>query len=344
MKTATVLLASAAALTAFALLTTPALAQSAAVAWSNPTPRDHSRIAASLGKSISLELSAKAPAAHALVVIEPVGGLPAGVVLAARTLGATTHTTLEWTPTGPGLYTLRFRATSDGAAPSSTLTFTVDVREAVDYPRAFTLTDRKIGHWAMVARRVAVQATPSRTSQVVATLDTRAPDGTQNLLLVLSGLDRTASETWYRVRLPILPNNSTGWVPASALGKLATVHTHLYIDRARLTAKLERDGRPVFTARIGVGRPYWPTPRGEFYVRSKLTSFRDPFYGPIAFGTSARTAVLTDWPGGGFIGVHGTNLPQLLPGRVSHGCVRMRNVDITRLARLMTVGTPLTIS
>ena len=33
----------------------------------------------------------------------------------------------------------------------------------------------------------------------------------------------------------------------------------------------------------------------------------------------------------------------LLPGRVSHGCIRMRNADVLRLARLMPVGTPLRI-
>ena len=65
-------------------------------------------------------------------------------------------------------------------------------------------------------------------------------------------------------------------------------------------------------------------------------------YGPLAFGTSAYS-VLSDWPGGGVIGIHGTDQPGLLPGRPSHGCVRVRNADIRRLARLMPVGTPLTI-
>ena len=86
-----------------------------------------------------------------------------------------------------------------------------------------------------------------------------------------------------------------------------------------------------------------PTPRGRFYVRNKLTRFRNPFYGPIAFGTSARSAILTDWPAGGFIGIHGTNRPDLLPGAVSHGCIRLRNAAIRRLARLMPIGTPLTV-
>jgi lipoprotein-anchoring transpeptidase ErfK/SrfK len=121
------------------------------------------------------------------------------------------------------------------------------------------------------------------------------------------------------------------------------VHTHLVVDRERFKATLLYDGRSIFTAPIGIGKAEWPTPTGEFYVRDRLNGFGDPFYGPIAFGTSARSAVLTDWPDGGFIGIHGTNEPQLIPGAISHGCIRMRNRDIIRLARLMPVGTPLTI-
>lgn len=68
------------------------------------------------------------------------------------------------------------------------------------------------------------------------------------------------------------------------------------------------------------------------------------FYGPLAFGTSARSPVLTDWPDGGFVGIHGTDRPGSLPGRVSHGCIRMRNPDIVRLGKLMPVGTPITVS
>ncbi|MBW3593181.1 MAG: L,D-transpeptidase [Actinobacteria bacterium] len=146
-----------------------------------------------------------------------------------------------------------------------------------------------------------------------------------------------------RVRLPVLPHGATGWVPRQALGAYATIRTRLVLDRTRLRAELHRGGKVVFRAPIGIGKGKWPTPAGDFYVRNRLTKFDDPFYGPIAFGTSARSAVLTDWPGGGFVGIHGTNRPGLLPGRVSHGCVRLRNGDILRLARLMPVGTPVRI-
>jgi hypothetical protein len=176
----------------------------------------------------------------------------------------------------------------------------------------------------------------------VAALSTLTPEGTANLVLVLGSTWRDDVD-WVHVRLPVLPNNTTGWVPRSALGGYHFVTTHLVIDMRRLRAVLLRNGHPLFTAPVGVGQPQWPTPRGEFYVRDKLTDYASAFYGPVAFGTSARSPVLTDWLEGGFVGIHGTDAPKLIPGRVSHGCIRLRNRDILRLARLMPVGTPLTI-
>jgi len=209
---------------------------------------------------------------------------------------------------------------------------------------AYPLTNGKIAHWAVVLNPVAAHAMPSVGSKVVAKLDLMTGDNTQNIVLVLDGVDLGPSHTWYRVRLPILPNNSTGWVPAGSLGTLYTVHTHLYVNRETQTLTLKRDGRPIFTTRVGVGKPYWPTPAGEFYIRDKLMHMGDAFYGPVAFGTSARSETLTDWPGGGFVGVHGTSLPGIIPGHVSHGCVRLVNSAILKLASLMGVGTPLTIT
>jgi lipoprotein-anchoring transpeptidase ErfK/SrfK len=150
-------------------------------------------------------------------------------------------------------------------------------------------------------------------------------------------------EVWVRVRLASLPNGRLGWLPRTALGGYEFVHTRLLVSLAHLTITLFRDGRRVFQAPIGVGAPNAPTPIGDFYIRDELRDYGSPFYGPVAFGTSARSAVLTDWPAGGFIGIHGTDQPGLIPGRVSHGCIRMRNRDILRLAHLVAVGTPITI-
>jgi hypothetical protein len=177
---------------------------------------------------------------------------------------------------------------------------------------------------------------------VVATLATQTPEATTNIVLVV-GDRRAEAMRWVRVRLAVLPNNTTGWVPRSALGGYHFVHTHLVVDLSRLTATLYYDKRVTFRAPVGVGEPRWPTPKGSFYVREELSQFASSFYGPIAYGTSARSNVLTDWPSGGFVGVHGTNQPDLIPGRISHGCVRLRNPDIIRLSRLMPIGTPVTI-
>ena len=132
-------------------------------------------------------------------------------------------------------------------------------------------------------------------------------------------------------------------MPRKALGGYGVVRTRLVVDLDDLGATLLRNRRTIFQAPIGVGQSAWPTPTGEFYIRNRLTNYDNPFYGPLAFGTSARSAVLTDWPDGGFVGIHGTNQPELLPGRVSHGCIRMRNEDILELGRLMPIGTPVTI-
>jgi L,D-transpeptidase catalytic domain len=196
--------------------------------------------------------------------------------------------------------------------------------------------------WAPVIRPATALRAPAGDAPV-APLSSLTPEGTTNPVLVLGSTWRHGIE-WSHIRLAVLPNNTTGWVRRSALGGYQFVTTHLVVDLHRLRAILLRDGRPVFTAPIGVGEPQWPTPRGQFYIRNKLTDYASPFYGPVAFGTSARSSVLTEWPDGGFIGIHGTDAPQLIPGRVSHGCIRLRNRDILRLARLMPVGTPLTIT
>ena len=197
--------------------------------------------------------------------------------------------------------------------------------------------------WAYVLRSVAARARPAAGSRARAIVRPATPEGESNLVVALEERPNAVGREWVRIRLAILPNGSTGWVPRDALGDFHTVHTQLVVDRARLAAVLYRSGRAIFRASIGIGRPGWPTPAGRFYVRERLAGFGDPFYGPVAFGTSARSPTLTDWPGGGYIGIHGTSLPGILPGRVSHGCIRMRNAAIVRLARLMPLGTPVTI-
>lgn len=214
--------------------------------------------------------------------------------------------------------------------------FTPPKPQALSHVRHETL-------WAPVRRAVAARAEPRLDAPVVTRLATLTPEGTANIVVVLGRAQDRDGRVWLHVRLAARPNNRTGWVRRAAVGGYSAVRTRLVVELERFRATLYRDGKPIFRAPVGVGQPAWPTPVGEFYVRNLLRGFASPMYGPVAFGTTATSAVLTDWPAGGFIGIHGTDQPEILPGRVSHGCIRLRNDDILRLARLMPIGTPLTI-
>jgi len=316
-----------------------------ALAWLAPTPADGKTYTIAVGNRLSLELAAgaKGGATHIWA-----SGLTVGAALNAK-VGAPARAELDWTPTGAQLGTHVFvfvaASESDRVATQPRAIF-VQVVPATP-PAAGEVTPigtNGVYRWAYVLERTSARARPRSSSRVVTHLNVFTGDSTVNLVLLLARATDAKGRVWYRVRLPIRPNNSTGWVRAADLTATRALTTYLVVYRKLFTATLYRNGRPIFRTRIGVGKPYWPTPTGDFYIREVLTGFGDPFYGPVAFGTSARSAVLTDWEGGGgVIGIHGTNSPQILPGRVSHGCIRMRNPSIVRLLRLMPLGTPLAI-
>jgi len=228
-------------------------------------------------------------------------------------------------------------ADAAGLAPPAQPAFTVAT------PRPLRVS-RGVASWAPVLRPAVARARSQPYAPVVARIPTRTPEGTTNILLAIGARRDGAHGLWVHVRLPILPNNTTGWVRRSALGGYRFVRTHLVVDLRSLEATLYRGRTALFHAPVGVGAKGTPTPVGRFYIRDRLTRYASPFYGPIAFGTSARSPVLTDWPAGGYVGIHGTNEPGLIPGRISHGCIRLRNADILKLARLMPIGTPVTIT
>lgn len=192
--------------------------------------------------------------------------------------------------------------------------------------------------WAPVLHATVARRTPDGHAARAGFLPTRTGDGTSNIV-VADGEAVRRGVLWERVRLTELPNGTDGWVPRRALGGWSFVQTRLVVDRSRLDASLYRGGHLVFHAPVGIGAPGTPTPAGRFYIRDRLSGFKSPMYGPLAFGTNARSPTLTDWPDGGIVGIHGTDSPGLIPGRISHGCVRMTNAAILRLGKLMPVGT-----
>ncbi|MDX6509775.1 MAG: hypothetical protein QOG81_1527 [Gaiellaceae bacterium] len=308
-------------------------------AWQAPTPAEGATLTVVAGMPLDFTLSAATPE-PATVVHVAGSGLPQGATLAS-TDGNPGTAEFRWTPTSAqvGDHAVAFTASASGV--SEAITLGIAIRVTSELP--VRLSVGNVSRAAVVLRPVYARARPSAAAPVVTLVGKLTEEYAPNMVLALESIHDVTGTLWVRVRLSMLPNNSTGWVPRSALGPLRVARTRLVIDRAFFSATLFRDGRAVFRTRVGVGRTDWPTPRGEFYVRELLTNFGDPFYGPAAFGTSAKSPVPTGYFAGAFIGIHGTNAPDLIPGRISHGCIRLRNAAILRLVKLMPLGTPVTI-
>jgi lipoprotein-anchoring transpeptidase ErfK/SrfK len=145
---------------------------------------------------------------------------------------------------------------------------------------------------------------------------------------------------WFQISVPMRPNGTFAWIPAAAVS-LAAVHTSIVVHRASRRIEVYRYGKLALRAKAAVGAPGRETPLGDFYVTARFTP-DDPFLGVFALETSAYSK-LTEWPGGGVVGIHGTDLPQLIGQAVSHGCVRVLNSTARGLQRLVPLGASITI-
>lgn len=218
---------------------------------------------------------------------------------------------------------------------------------AADRPQApgsVALSDeRSSTHWAHPVQRAPIRRLPRPHAPQITSIHQLTEDGFPEVYLTLRFWRDSRDHLWLKVRIPMRPNGRTGWVRASALGPLNLVRTRLVVDRSEQRAVLYRRGRRIWSEPIGVGASSTPTPAGDFWIREKFrTGNPGSLYGPVAFGTSAYS-VLSDWPGGGVVGIHGTDRPGLIPGSPSHGCIRVKNAAVRRLYRLLPIGTPVLI-
>lgn len=155
-------------------------------------------------------------------------------------------------------------------------------------------------------------------------------------------IGRRCRAAWYRVQLPMKPNEVTGYVRARTVN-LRVVRSRVVVDLSTRRVSLYHRGRLVLSTRAAIGAPATPTPTGRYYINQRwLTDVEGPF-GWAAIGISAFSEVLTGWVQGGPVAIHGTNNPSLLGLRVSNGCIRVSNEAVRRLWRLAPTGTPVLI-
>ena len=149
---------------------------------------------------------------------------------------------------------------------------------------------------------------------------------------------------WLHALLPVRPNGSTGWIRRTDV----TISQHTFRIVVQLAAHqitVYQGPTIIDQEPIGVGTHDTPTPGGLYYTKELLQP-PDPNgpYGPYAYGLSGYSNVLTSFAGGdGVIGIHGTNDPSLLGKDVSHGCIRMSNAGIEKLAAILPLGVPVDI-
>ena len=204
--------------------------------------------------------------------------------------------------------------------------------------------ERTLTRWTTALNSAPIRRRPSPEAATIVRLRYYTEDRLPEVYVALEQAVGSDGRIWVRVRIPMRPNGTTGWVPRSALNSWHINRTFLRVSRRDRRAVLYRGARVLWSSSVGVGAPGTPTPAGRFYIRERIRNLGGrAMYGPIAFGTSAYSR-LSDWPGGGVIGIHGTNQPWLIPGRVSHGCVRVPNRAVKRLAGLLKIGTPLKIT
>jgi lipoprotein-anchoring transpeptidase ErfK/SrfK len=184
---------------------------------------------------------------------------------------------------------------------------------------------------------------PSLSAPVIARFDRINPQGAPQVFDLKGQVEGSHGHVWFKALLPMRPNGTIGFIPATTV-RLSQTPYHLEVDREKLMLTLYLGCERIRQFPIGLGKDSTPTPSGEYYLASLLKPpSPTSVYGTWAYGLSAYSEAITDWAGGGVVGLHGTNDPSSIGQRESHGCIRMLNTDIEQLVHLLPLGTPIQI-
>jgi lipoprotein-anchoring transpeptidase ErfK/SrfK len=267
-------------------------------------------------------LGALAIALLALAGFAAVAALPSRAARTSTTTSTTPATTTATTTTTTSAQPKRKRLTSGRRS----------ARVETAFPAAGSL----------LVSRIPVRRTPSPHGRVIKVLHYFRSDYRVQEIFAVRKRMGADHEVWYRISIPMRPNGTYGWIPAAAV-KLAPTGSRIIVHIGARTIDVYRHGRHVVHAAVAVGAPGRETPRGHFYVTARFVPYHDPFLGVFAVETSAYSR-LTEWPGGGIVGIHGTDMPWLIGKAVSHGCVRVANQTAKELRRYAPLGTPILIT
>ncbi len=187
-----------------------------------------------------------------------------------------------------------------------------------------------------------VRSAPSGKARVVGKLrEFRPQDYRPQYVLAIAKKKVKGKGTWYKISVPGRPNGRTGWVP-SKLVSIRSIPWQVVVYRDSRVVQLWKNKDLMYSGKVAVGAPGTETPIGLYYVTVRFKPVQVPFLGSFAFEMSAYSK-LSDWPGGGVVGLHGTTAPHLLGQAVSHGCIRMSNESADFLRDRIPLGTPVRV-
>jgi lipoprotein-anchoring transpeptidase ErfK/SrfK len=174
--------------------------------------------------------------------------------------------------------------------------------------------------------------------------------------------DGTVPGTWYgaasalpvigqdggylEVRLAQRPDGSTAWISSSSATLTSTPY-RIVVDLATERLMLYELGKLAMSAPAGIGTAADPTPTGNFFV-AFYAKAPSPAWGPFVIITSGHSRAISDWEqsGDAIMAIHGPLGAGALIGssgaRVSHGCVRLHDAALERLA-VVPPGTPVEV-
>jgi lipoprotein-anchoring transpeptidase ErfK/SrfK len=158
-------------------------------------------------------------------------------------------------------------------------------------------------------------------------------------------VEEQRQDGWVHVLLAERPNGSSGWVRQSDVN-IVQVPYHVEVNLGAHEIKVLQGTSEIYKGEVAIGAPPTPTPTGRSYIRVLLeTPDSTSVYGPYAYGLSGHSDVLSEFNGGdGEIGLHGNNDASVLGKSVTAGCIRMDNEQISKLAKMLPLGTPVEIT
>lgn len=193
----------------------------------------------------------------------------------------------------------------------------------------------------MVASSVGARKKPDPHASVIKVMHAFRSDYRPQVIFAVGKATGPDGQIWYRISIPMRPNGTYGWIPANTVS-LRPTHSQIVVNLNRRVIDIYRFGKHKWHGKVAIGAPGRETPTGHYFVQVRFVPYHDAFLGVFAVETSAYSK-LTEWPGGGVVGIHGTSMPQLLGQAVSHGCVRVSNLTATKLKAYAPLGTPIWI-